>query len=62
MSETFRGTINVDASDNSLPSWNATGTRHAIVEFVTSVTANGPGHVPSEDRVAVFDNDGTLWC
>ena len=54
--------INVDASDNPLPSWNDTDTRHAIVEFVESVTRDGPNHISSEERVAVFDNDGTLWC
>jgi phosphoserine phosphatase len=40
-----------------LPSWNDTATRQAIVEFVESL-----GDVPEEERVAVFDNDGTLWC
>jgi hypothetical protein len=54
--------INVDASDNPLPSWNDTDTRHAIVEFVESVTGDGPNHISSEERIAVFDNDGTLWC
>src|SRR5512133_3597350 len=47
----------------SLPSWNATATRAAIVEFVETVTRpGGEGFVPPEERVAVFDNDGTLWC
>jgi phosphoserine phosphatase len=46
-----------------LPSWNDTGARRAIVEFVETVTSrDGSGYVPPEDRVAVFDNDGTLWC
>ena len=46
-----------------LPSWNDTATRSAIVEFVESVTGPaGRGFVPPEERVAVFDNDGTLWC
>ena len=40
-----------------LPSWNDTSTRQAIVAFVES-TAD----VPEEERIAVFDNDGTLWC
>ncbi len=43
-----------------LASWRDTGTRQAIVEYVESVT--GPGGLPPQDRVAVFDNDGTLWC
>ena len=54
--------INVDESANPLPSWNDTDTRQAIVEFVESVTGDGPNHISSEERIAVFDNDGTLWC
>jgi FMN phosphatase YigB (HAD superfamily) len=46
-----------------LPSWNDTATRQAIVRFVESVTDDGgTGFVPPAERVAVFDNDGTLWC
>ena len=37
-----------------LASWNDTATRQAIEEYVASA--------PAADRVAVFDNDGTLWC
>ncbi|HET8641127.1 MAG TPA: HAD family hydrolase [Pseudonocardiaceae bacterium] len=49
------------ASD-PLPSWNHTGPRQAIAEFVEAVTADGgDGYVPPAQRVAVFDNDGTLW-
>jgi phosphoglycolate phosphatase-like HAD superfamily hydrolase len=40
-----------------LPSWNDTATRAAIVGYVESI-----GDIPPEERVAVFDNDGTLWC
>jgi phosphoserine phosphatase len=48
---------------NSLPSWQDTPTRQAIFDFVAAVTAeNGPKSVPPAERVAVFDNDGTLWC
>ncbi|HEV8194830.1 MAG TPA: HAD family hydrolase [Ktedonobacterales bacterium] len=48
---------------NLLPSWNATATRDAITRFVAAVTqADGPSYVPPQERVAVFDNDGTLWC
>jgi phosphoserine phosphatase len=42
----------------SLPSWNDTPTRQAIVEFVEQTARD----VPVEERIAVFDNDGTLWC
>jgi phosphoglycolate phosphatase-like HAD superfamily hydrolase len=53
----------VAATTDPLPSWNDTGTRQAIVGFVEAVTAtDGVGHVPPAERVAVFDNDGTLWC
>jgi phosphoglycolate phosphatase-like HAD superfamily hydrolase len=46
-----------------LPSWNAGSTRTAIVSFVESVTAEGTeGYVPPAERIAVFDNDGTLWA
>lgn len=45
---------------NELPSWADTPTREAIVAFVERVTT-GPDAVPEAERVAVFDNDGTLW-
>ncbi|MET8779718.1 hypothetical protein ABZV58_32395 [Nocardia sp. NPDC004654] len=44
-----------------LPSWRDGHVEQAILDFVGRVTA-GPDAVPAEDRVAVFDNDGTLWC
>ena len=45
-----------------LASWRDTPTRRAIVEFVERVTAEGgPGFVVPAERVAAFDNDGTLW-
>ena len=46
-----------------LKSWHDTPTRAAIVEFVERVTQEGgPDYVPPSERIAVFDNDGTLWC
>jgi phosphoserine phosphatase len=46
-----------------LASWADGAARAAIVEFVERVTApGGDDHVPPAERVAVFDNDGTLWC
>jgi phosphoglycolate phosphatase-like HAD superfamily hydrolase len=45
-----------------LPSWKDGPTKSAIVDFVRRVTAAGPDFVAPEARVAVFDNDGTLWC
>jgi hypothetical protein len=46
-----------------LPSWNDTPARAAIVAFVDSVTDPAADtYVPPADRIAVFDNDGTLWA
>ena len=44
--------------DHDLGSWKDTATRGAIAEFVESAAAN----VAPEERVAVSDNEGTLWC
>jgi phosphoglycolate phosphatase-like HAD superfamily hydrolase len=50
-----------EASD-PLPSWNEGKTRQAIVAFVESVAdPDSTSFVPVSERVAVFDNDGTLW-
>ncbi|WP_254511463.1 HAD family hydrolase [Anatilimnocola floriformis] len=46
-----------------LPSWNDGPTKQAMVAFVEKVTKEGsPGFVPVAERIATFDNDGTLWC
>lgn len=51
------------AAQNPLPSWNEGAARNAILDFVRSVTtAGGAEYVAPEDRIAVFDNDGTLWA
>lgn len=45
-----------------LPSWNHSESRNQIVSFVEAVTDPGsPDFVPISERIAVFDNDGTLW-
>jgi phosphoglycolate phosphatase-like HAD superfamily hydrolase len=45
-----------------LPSWNDTDAKHAILAFVAAATdAGGTGFVPVAERIAVFDQDGTLW-
>jgi hypothetical protein len=49
------------AHEDLLASWNETPTRQAIVAFVQAVSSDGPDHVPPEERIATFDNDGTLW-
>jgi hypothetical protein len=46
-----------------MPSCNDTPTKQSILDFVAAVTdVSGPGYVPPAERVATFDNDGTLWC
>jgi phosphoglycolate phosphatase-like HAD superfamily hydrolase len=46
-----------------LPSWNEGATRTAILDFVTRVTTPGTADfVAPSERIATFDNDGTLWC
>ena len=50
------------AAETLLALWNETPTRRAIVDFVQAVSTEGsPGFVAPAERVAVFDNDGTLW-
>jgi phosphoglycolate phosphatase-like HAD superfamily hydrolase len=50
------------AQPGPLPSWKEGPARHAIVDFVARVTREGgPDFVPTAHRIAVFDNDGTLW-
>ena len=45
-----------------LPSWNDGASKKAIVDFVSRVTQQGgPDFVPPAERIATFDNDGTLW-
>jgi hypothetical protein len=46
-----------------LPSWNDGAAKKAVVEFVAKVTKEGePDFVSPAERIAVFDNDGTLWA
>jgi len=50
------------AQTDPLPSWHDTATKKAIVTFVEKVTKKGsPDFVPPAERIATFDNDGTLW-
>ena len=49
-------------SDNALPSWNDGPAKQAIVDFVRVTTEKAsPKFVPPEQRIATFDQDGTLW-
>jgi phosphoglycolate phosphatase-like HAD superfamily hydrolase len=49
------------AKPDALPSWNDGPAKAAIQRFVVNVTYPGADYVPPGERIAVFDNDGTLW-
>lgn len=50
-------------TDMPLYSWNEGTTKTAILDFVQRVTTEGsPDYVLPSERIATFDNDGTLWC
>jgi hypothetical protein len=54
--------VSLAAAAEPLPSWNKGQAKRAIVDFVQRVTeAGGADFVPIPERIAVFDNDGTLW-
>jgi phosphoglycolate phosphatase-like HAD superfamily hydrolase len=54
---------NIARASDSLPSWSDGPAKKALVEFVATVTKpGGPAFVPPADRIAAFDNDGTLWA
>jgi phosphoserine phosphatase len=53
----------VPAQQDPLPSWNEGPARKALLDFVGRTTRQGgPDFVPPAERIAVFDNDGTLWA
>jgi hypothetical protein len=57
------GCATAQPAGNPLPSWNDGPAKQAIVTFVEKVTEEGgPDYVRPAERIAVFDNDGTLWC
>lgn len=58
----FASSTSLLAQTDPLPSWNDGAAKRAIVTFVRETTTpGGPKFVAPEDRVAVFDQDGTLW-
>jgi phosphoglycolate phosphatase-like HAD superfamily hydrolase len=62
---TFGGAVaaQTGSAADPLPSWNDGDAKEAIVAFVSRVTREGaPDFVPPAQRIAVFDNDGTLWA
>ena len=53
---------NVEAAQDPLPSWNDGPAKQSIIDYVTRVTKEGGAdYVAPKDRLATFDNDGTLW-
>jgi len=56
-------TTTIAHAADPLPSWNDGKAKQSIVEFVAKVTKEGgPDFVPPAERIATFDNDGTLWA
>ena len=54
---------NASLAADPLPSWNDGPAKQSIVNFIEKVTTEGsPSFVPVPERIATFDNDGTLWC
>ena len=54
--------VPAQAADDPLASWNDGPAKQAILDFVNATTTEGsPTYVPPEDRIATFDQDGTLW-
>src|SRR5262249_59195859 len=50
------------AAPDPLPSWNDGPVKKSILDFVAAVTKEGgPDYVAPAERIATFDNDGTLW-
>jgi hypothetical protein len=48
--------------DDPLPSWNNGSAKNSVVDFVEAATDEAsPGFLPEEERIATFDQDGTLW-
>jgi len=56
------GAFAVRAQSDPLPSWNDGATKRVITDFVARVTTQGSQFVPPAERIATFDNDGTLWA
>lgn len=56
-------TLNFAKTSDPLPSWNDGALKKEIIAYVTKVTKKGGADfIPVEDRIATFDNDGTLWA
>jgi phosphoserine phosphatase len=61
--DTLWAPASATAARDALPSWNDGPAKQAIISFVSLVTTEGDSEfVPAAERIAVFDNDGTLWA
>jgi phosphoglycolate phosphatase-like HAD superfamily hydrolase len=59
----FFGNVATAQTTDPLPSWSNGKVKQTIINFVGKVTEQGsPGFVPPAERIATFDNDGTLWA
>ncbi|MGN7818564.1 HAD family hydrolase [Chitinophaga sp. 22536] len=55
--------LRAQAQGDPLPSWNSGAVKQSIIRFVSTITnEQSTQYVPPEDRIATFDNDGTLWA
>ena len=62
MESTSTNEPTVQHQNAPLPSWNEGGTKQSIINYVESVTdESSADFIPESDRIATFDNDGTLW-
>ncbi|MGN6645057.1 MAG: HAD family hydrolase [Cytophaga sp.] len=60
--QTTQKDTTISSTKEVLPSWNNTALKKSIIDYVTAVTKEGSADfVPVADRIATFDNDGTLW-
>jgi len=55
--------LSIQGAEDPLPSWNEGSAKNAILSFTANITdESNPNYVEPDDRIATFDNDGTLWC
>jgi phosphoglycolate phosphatase-like HAD superfamily hydrolase len=56
-------TAATNSKTDPLPSWNEGDVKKSLIDYVSGAAANGgAGFIPASERIAVFDNDGTLWA
>jgi hypothetical protein len=61
--DTSKAAITKVKGGDPLPSWNDGDVKKGLIDYVTAATKDGgTGFIPVNDRIAVFDNDGTLWA